>query len=275
MTIIGLKINAASCHAPLTMMKVGVYATQHCNLKCKCCTAFSPLAEKSFLNLDSFKKDMSKLAELTNHNLELFYVTGGEPLLHPQISDIFNIARSFFQTASMSILTNGLLLLKMPDQFWETCRSNKVEINISRYPINIDMDQIKLKAEDYGIKLTFVGGEDAPIKLMWKYPLDLEGNQPLIHSYNLCTQINTCVTINEGKLFPCNTIAGIRHFNKFFDKNLKVSPDDVLDIEKVNDINEVFAFLSASKPFCRYCNRKGLVLGIPYGKTQFSIDEWV
>ncbi|GHT99783.1 hypothetical protein FACS1894142_7680 [Spirochaetia bacterium] len=65
MSLIGLKINAKKHHAIRTSLVMGVYATQHCNLNCKCCTAFSPIAEKEFLDIDTYKKDMEKLAELT------------------------------------------------------------------------------------------------------------------------------------------------------------------------------------------------------------------
>jgi hypothetical protein len=48
LSLIGLKINAKKHHAALAKMIMGVYAVEHCNLNCKCCTAFSPIAEKVF-----------------------------------------------------------------------------------------------------------------------------------------------------------------------------------------------------------------------------------
>jgi sulfatase maturation enzyme AslB (radical SAM superfamily) len=111
-SLIGLKINAKKHHVPLTSMIIGVFAVQHCNLNCKCCTTFSPIAEKSFLNIESYKNDMAKLAELTGNKLSNFYVTGGEPLLHPQITEIFSVARKYFPETEIFFMTNGLLLLK-------------------------------------------------------------------------------------------------------------------------------------------------------------------
>jgi MoaA/NifB/PqqE/SkfB family radical SAM enzyme len=65
---------------------------------------------------------MAKLAALTGNDLQSFYVTGGEPLLHPRILEIFTIARKYFPRTDLSFMTNGLLLLKMPEIFWETCK---------------------------------------------------------------------------------------------------------------------------------------------------------
>ena len=126
---------------------MGVYAVQHCNLNCKCCTAFSPIAEESFLNIESYKNDMAKLAELTGGRLSCFYITGGEPLLHPKISEIFSIAREYFPETEIFFMTNGLLLYKIPENFWKNLKQNNISINLSRYPIKIDIDTIREKAK--------------------------------------------------------------------------------------------------------------------------------
>jgi MoaA/NifB/PqqE/SkfB family radical SAM enzyme len=273
--IIGLKINAKKHHVPLRSMIMGVNAVEHCNLNCKCCTAFSPIAEETFLDIDSYRDDMKKLAELTGGRLAVFYVSGGEPLLHPGLLDIFGITREYFPETGIGFMTNGLLLLKMPETFWEKCKEYSVStINISRYPINIDIETIRKKAETYQIKIEYVGGNDVPVKSMWKYPLDTEGKQPLSRSYGICSQINRCVTMKNGKIYPCNTIAGIGHFNKYFNKDLKVAAEDILDLHTVKDINEIYTFLYTPKPFCKYCNRRGVVFGIKYGRSKKEIREW-
>jgi MoaA/NifB/PqqE/SkfB family radical SAM enzyme len=273
-SLVGLRLNAKKHHAPLRSMVMGVYAVQHCNLNCKCCTAFSPIADKSFLNIESYKQDMAKLAELTGHRLSCFYVTGGEPLLHPQITEIFSAARKYFPETEIYFMTNGLLLLKMSNDFWENLSKNRIMINLSRYPIPINTDKIQEKAKSYNVTFDYVGGSDVPVKSMWKYPLDINGGQPLKRSYDICTQINRCVTMKDGLIYPCNTIAGIEHFNKYFNKNLKVTAGDVLELHKARDINEVYEFLYTPKPFCKYCNRQGVEFGIEYGNSKKDIGEW-
>jgi len=274
MTIQGLKMNAKRHHVPLTELVMGVYATEHCNLNCKCCTAFSPIAEEGFLDIESYTQDMKKLAELTGNTLSSFYVTGGEPLLHPRITEIFSIARRYFPKTNIRFMTNGLLLLKMPETFWAKCREYAVDIAISRYPIKIDIEKILEKGKTYHVNIDYVGGSDVPVKSMWKYPLDIAGRQGLNRSYAICSQINRCVTMKDGNIYPCNTIAGIGHFNKYFHQHLEVTEEDVLELHKTQDIREVFEFLCMPKPFCKYCNRKGLVLGIQYGPSKRAMEEW-
>jgi L-lysine 2,3-aminomutase len=80
--------------------------------------------------------------------------------------------------------------------------------------------------------------------------------------------------MKDGYIYPCDTIAGIEHFNKYFNKKLEVTADDVLELHKVKNINEVYEFLIKPKPFCKYCNRKGVVFGITYGQSKKEISEW-
>jgi len=273
-SLIGMRINAKRSHTPLTTLTIGVYATEHCNLNCKCCTAFSPIAKESFLDIQSFTKDMARLATLTGNRLSSFYVSGGEPLLHPRLMEIFEIARRYFPEAVLGFMTNGLLLTQMPDSFWEQCSKYAISINISRYPININMNKIFDKVKQYDAMLKYTGGNDIPIKTLWKYPLDITGKQPLKRSYEICTQLNRCITLKDGKIYPCSAIAGIVHFNTYFNKDLQLSADDVLDLYEVKDIKEVFNFLCSPKPFCRYCNRKGVTFGIKYSDSKKEIEEW-
>jgi hypothetical protein len=81
--------------------------------------------------------------------------------------------------------------------------------------------------------------------------------------------------MKNGRIYPCNTIPCIEHFNKFFGKNLEVTGEDYFDLHTAASIGEIYRFLITPKPFCRYCNRAGIVLGIPWGPSKKEIAEWV
>ena len=42
-----------------------VEVTEHCNLNCKGCGSMAPIAEESFLDLNEYKKDITRLSELS------------------------------------------------------------------------------------------------------------------------------------------------------------------------------------------------------------------
>jgi hypothetical protein len=275
MAIAGFKIAAKQKHRRRTSMKIDIPAVEHCNLGCKCCTAFGPLAKECFLDVETYAKDMGRLAELTEGSLDSVCFTGGEPLLHPRLTELFDIARLYFKGTEITFITNGVLLPKMPEVFWESCKRNNVCISLSRYPIRLDIEGIKKTAESYGIRFDYVGGATTPVKEMWKYPIDLHGKQKLKNSFYICNQVNSCLRMKNGAIYPCNTIACIEHFNGYFNTKLEITGQDYININNVKSIDEVYDFLIRPKPFCRYCKRGGVVFGIPYGSSKKEITEWI
>ena len=116
-----------------------VHLTFHCNLKCKGCSHFSSLAEKRHLDIKIFEKDLQRLSRLGKKHIRKIDLLGGEPLLHPEINVLMKIARKYFPKTQIVLLTNGILLPAMPNDFWKTCKKNKIIVIISYYPIEIDI----------------------------------------------------------------------------------------------------------------------------------------
>lgn len=275
LSIWGMRLRAVKMRKKLDVMKIDIPVVEHCNLKCKGCTAFSPLAEEEFLDYETYCKDMTKLAELTEHNLFQITYTGGEPLLHPRFGDMLRFARKLYPKAEIDFMTNGVLIPVQKDEFWTTCSACSIKVRISRYPIKLNNKRINEIEEKWRINFEWVGGKDMPVKKMWKYPLDLNGGVSMWNSFKLCSQINNCIRMKNGRIYPCNTTACIEHFNKYFGTDLKLMPGrDYLELDQVKDIQEVFEFLVAPPPFCKYCNRAGVTFGYDWEVSRKHISEW-
>jgi len=244
LSIWGMRLNSVKNRKKRDVMKIDIPIVEHCNLRCKGCTAFSPIAEEEFMDYEQYCKDMSRLAELTNHNLSEIVYTGGEPLLHPRFSDFIQFARRLYPKAEISFMTNGVLIPVQTEFFWKICHDCGVKVRVSRYPIKLDNEKIYQIEKKYQVVFDWVGGKDVPIKKMWKYPIDVEGKTSLRNSFKMCSQVNSCIRMKQGRIYPCNTTACIEHFNKYFHKNLKLIPGkDYLELEKVKNIQEIFTFL--------------------------------
>lgn len=91
-----------------------------CNLKCRhCYLGCAPNnKKKNFLHIEKVKKT---LAELVNKNLKAIYLTGGEPLVHP---DFNNIARLCLNQANVTVLTNGTLINDKKARFLRQIEDN-------------------------------------------------------------------------------------------------------------------------------------------------------
>ncbi len=60
--------------------------------------------------------------------------------------------------------------------------------------------------------------------------------------------------MHHGKVYTCSLPTGIKHFNKYFNKNLEVTKADYIDIYEAKDLKEILEFVAKPIPFCRYCD---------------------
>lgn len=275
LSVLGMRMNSAKKIKKREVMKIDIPIVEHCNLCCKGCTAFSPIAEEEFMDYEQYCRDMKRLSELTDNSLSEITYTGGEPLLHPQFDNFISFARRLYPDANISFMTNGVLIPMQTEKFWKICHDCNVKVRISRYPIKLDDKKISEIEIKYKVDFDWVGGREVPIKKMWKYPIEVQGTVSLRNSFKMCSQINICIRMKKGRIYPCNTTACIEHFNKYFGKDLKlIEGKDYLELEKVKDIQEVFTFLVTPSPFCKYCNRAGVTFGYDWGVSKKDISEW-
>ena len=79
--------------------------------------------------------------------------------------------------------------------------------------------------------------------------------------------------MKNGRIYPCTCIPNICHFNKYFNKNLEVVPEDSIDIH-THTLEEIENFLKNPVPFCAYCNVKNRTNGKSWATTNYDIKEW-
>jgi len=100
-----------------------------CNLRCRHCAASSPfLRQPDLPDLDGFRQDLAALAAVME--CDQLKLLGGEPLLNRHIGDYLEAARASGMFRRLRVTTNGLLLDKMPEAFWQAVDI----VEISLYP---------------------------------------------------------------------------------------------------------------------------------------------
>jgi molybdenum cofactor biosynthesis enzyme MoaA len=173
---------------PRKYLRIEVHLADHCNLSCKSCSHFSPLARENFLDILTFEKDSERLSKLTIGKIEELRLMGGEPLSHPKINEIVNISRKHFRFGKITIITNGLLLLSQDNDFWRNCRINNIDIQISQYPIKLDIEEIKKTAKQNDVNLIF----SDKVEKFTNMQLDANGVQKINTNFKLCDQSDKC-----------------------------------------------------------------------------------
>jgi hypothetical protein len=123
----------------------------HCNLTCVDCNHASPAVKKRQVKPETVFRDFSILAKVFRPRV--VKVLGGEPLLHPNIISVIEALRASGICEQIRLVTNGLLLPRMPGEFWNVLD----ELEISIYPDSkIDENFLafcKNKAIEYSLKL--------------------------------------------------------------------------------------------------------------------------
>ena len=244
---------------------------EHCNLNCVSCDHFSPLAKETFYELKQFKSDIKRLSELSEGKILKIALEGGEPLLNPKIEEYVKITRMYFPKSTICIITNGLLLNQKNESFFNCIKENNIEIEITKYPVNFNYDEIQKRIQNYGIACKYY---NIGKKTSHKLPIDTEGKQNPIINFINCTTGNNCIYLRNGKLYTCTIAPNIIHFNSFFNKNLPIGNDDCIDIYKADSMKEILALLARPIPFCKYCNISKKTTGNQWKVSEKKIEEW-
>jgi molybdenum cofactor biosynthesis enzyme MoaA len=246
----------------------------HCNLRCKGCDHFAPIAEERFVSLDNIRKDLAQISTILSGEVKRIGVMGGEPLLHPQLKEILISTRLYFPNTLIQLVTNGLLLLGQDEEFWLICRGNNIIIVNTKYPINLDYEAIKKTAAAHGVVFEHYGYTGIT-KFSHKITLDIEGIQDPEKSFAECFHANRFPLLMDGKLYSCPIAPNVRHFNNKFGTHMELEDRDFLDIYRVKKASELLNFLSSPKPFCRYCNVANRLYGHKWERSKREMDEWI
>jgi hypothetical protein len=260
---------------PRAELSFEVALAEHCNLNCAGCDHFSPLAEPEFADLGEFEREIARLAELFGGHAKEIHLLGGEPLLHPEIELFLKATRDYFPDAIIDITTNGILLLNQAETFWVACHDNHIVIRPTKYPISLDFEEMERRAKKYGVEFQYIGSTGTVVKTSNLYRLDTEGVQDGNRNFLLCHRANTCVYLQHGRLYTCTLAPTARHFNRYFDKDLRERPEDSIDIFEASTAKEIMDFLARPIPFCRYCMIDKTKWGQPWHQSERSMDEWI
>lgn len=245
----------------------------HCNLNCRGCDHFAPVAKKYEIPVDVVIRDLKRMQELLPERIQKIWLTGGEPLLHPHISKIIQATREIFPEHFIAVLTNGTLLTRQNTSFWQICHNSNVQIQVTKYPIQFDYNEAEKIAQQHRVKYVYYAGGTAT-KTLYHIPLDVHGKQDPVDNFLHCSHAQECTMLKNGKLYPCTVAPSLSIFNKAFDYHIPLTELDGINIFKVKNGDEIMEKLSRPMSVCRFCNIKGRTEGHPWETSKKNIEEW-
>ena len=246
-------------------LTIEYHLVHSCNLNCAGCSHYSSLLDKlTYVSLDDIITDLTLLKNKVGDNLTTLRLLGGEPLLHPQICECLMAIRNIFPITHIVIVTNGILLKKMSEEFYNICRSSHIEIDITDYKI-LDIPTIINKLKEFGIITKVYRNSNK--NFIWRYK-HIRLTEDKIDCLSKCIFKDTYSSYRNGKIYLCAHIAYIDFFNNHFGTNIKLDDTDYISLDEINSYNELIEKINLAKPnFCyKYCNY--------YDKTHPEKGEW-
>ena len=245
--------------------------SDYCNLNCKGCTHYSPLAVKEFEPIDTLLRDAEHLGRTVGNDIDAVYLIGGETLLYPWLPEAMDIMRRHFPTSKISLFTNGILLPKMDDAFWEAARRNNIVIAITIYPIPFDYDSAKAICDKQDT--TYEIFDDRSVEGSFlRFSLDPAKRHNARLAHFKCFN-RGCISVVNGKIYPCSISACVKHLNRACATDFKHLPGDMLNVADITDVKQIKTLRDRPVPFCGYCNPSPTVT--PYGPSKHDKQEWV
>ncbi len=236
----------------------------HCNLNCRgCCRFCNQSQKKNFADIKVFEKDLRRFKELVE-DIEMFRLFGGEPLLHPELDKFIYIAREIYPNSEIDIVTNGLLIDKMPEHLIEAIKSCYVKLEISVYkPTEEKMPAIMSILEKYklGHTLNYVDK-------FWKR-FNMSGDSDPNEMWRSCSW-KKCNGLRNGKFMMCPLPIVIKEFNRLFDYNYNFD-NEVIDIyDETLTFDDINNFINRPHNYCAYCGQPDFIEWSVGGKIKIE-----
>ena len=158
--------------------------TNKCNLSCSFChgTKRKPM----FMSVENFRKTTVQLRPYVNY---LYFHLLGEPLLHPNLSELFEIAKE--QDFRVIITTNGTLIKQNEDILLSAGALHKVNISLHCYEannLNVPLEKYLSDCFEF-CKKAFAKGIISVLRL-WNEGGSDELNDKIISEMHRCFDID-------------------------------------------------------------------------------------
>lgn len=252
---------------------VEYHLVDSCNLNCAGCSHYSSLIDdKKIVPLEFIIKDLTLLKDKVRDKLRWLRLLGGEPLLHPDIKDCLKGIRELFPKTQISMVTNGILLKSMDQEFYDTCLDCNIEIAITDYRIVKNLSSIIIEMRKSGIRTRYYKNPS-----IWHYQ-HIRLTSERINCLNKCLYKNICNNYRDGKIYLCPHIAYIEYFNKYFNKDIILDESDFIELKDIGSFDELIENLNDSKPnfcyqYCNYYDKEHPIKG-KWDKTKKDINEF-
>jgi hypothetical protein len=234
-----------------------LHVVEHCNLRCTACCNMSPYLAEHTLGVAEIEAMCRTMAE--HLDVDVFKIMGGEPLLHPQITEVLRAIRRSGISETVRLFTNGLLLHTMDDEFWAALD----ELTISNYtsapgkPALLDAARAKARAFDVVLNIKPVAEFSEVMRA------EREADPAEVRrTYEGCWLRHRCMVVRRGKFYMCTRAAYADEFHRDLlhgahpDDHAAALAGDGVALSSPALGEAIVEYLNRAEPLvsCRFCH---------------------
>jgi organic radical activating enzyme len=233
-----------------------LHVTEHCNLRCAHCCNTSPYLSEKTLSPSFIATTLQTMA--TAVHADVFKIMGGEPLLHPEITEVLKVVRSSGIGDVVRLFTNGLLLHKMDDAFWRALDHLTVS-SYSSAPVRPEhLAIIEEKARAFDVVLNVKPVEAFSQVMHHERRTD---DAAVFQTWDNCWLRHRCLVARDGRFFSCTRAAYLPELHARvqltdpFDDPVARRDADSVPLDHPDLVDAVLSLLNRSQPVnaCRFC----------------------
>ena len=228
----------------------------HCNLQCAGCDHYSGHYEKDYISLEEIKEDVLALSKVMT--CDTVRILGGEPLLHPQLTEILQCVKASGLANSTILITNGLLMHRAKPETLDLIDI----LRISKYPsirIKVSLEDIEKLANKHDFQI-----DNRTINRFCLTHLKnpIEDRRLVKKIYTSCktTHVWSCHTIHKGYYYKCSRVPFISYAQRRWgddpSRGDRMIKDDGIPLHKnLHLYNDLVNYLEDKEPLfaCSFC----------------------
>ena len=246
-----------------------VDVVDHCNISCRSCDHLAPIAARAFVDPDLLERDLLLLAGC--FHARRFLLVGGEPMLHPRLSNLADAVRRSGIADKIVLLTNGLLLHRATEELWQSIDSVEVDVYPGQEPSAADFACVQQASRTGRVEL-FI----RPMKAFSVSYSELPNDDPRLvqRLYNTCDKAHVwdCFSVRNGYFYKC----ALAHIipSRVVKQNGWSPEQDGVKLDDPNTLlTRLGVYLEDVSPLkaCRYC--LGTV-GMRHAHQRLGRSEW-
>lgn len=272
--------------------------TYNCNLSCTGCTNYSDYDMAGFVSWEQ-GSDWIR-AWLERVDIPDFGIIGGEPLMHPQISQWAVGLRNLLPNSQIRFTTNGKLLLKKFDVVKNLLEIGNIVIKLTVHQPQEFYAQEAIKllfscanwspTVEHGIK-RWIGPNNTKLQINFpqtflktyqgQFSNMIPHNSVPAKAFNCCIQ-QQCPLLYNGKIFKCSSIALLERVTTDWDRNADPLWDPYLNYKGIdptctnNELLDFIKYFGKPESICSMCpSDQDTSSFVPHTSAVTSKSQWV